>query len=298
MSWRVLICDDFEPDAQAALRRAGLDVAYIPGIDRQALLKEAASADVLVVRVSTPVDRAVLNAGAHLKIVAMPGSGVDHIDLRACAERGIRVVSAPGANAESVAELTLGLMLALSRHLPEALLHTAAGGWDKRLFLGAELQGKTIGLVGRGRIGARVAELAAAFGMKVLVSDPAVPDSLALDELLPAADFVSVHVPLLPATRHLIGAAQLARLRPGAVLMNLSRGGIVDETAVLDRPDILYVADVMEGEPPAGGHADPRPWPRTPHIGAWTQEAQRRAAFETVEQIVRLRDEWAAGQAG
>jgi D-3-phosphoglycerate dehydrogenase len=295
MAWRVLICDELEADAQATLRRAGLEVVYVPGIPRERLLAEAAAADVLIVRVSTPVDRAVVQAAPRLKVVAMPGTGLDHIDTAACAERGVRVISAPGANTESVAELVLGLMISVARHLPEALAHTATGGWDKRLFMGEELAGKTLGLVGRGRIGSRVAELAAAFHMRVLASDPAVAGTLSLDEVLQASDYVSVHVPLLPATRHLIGARELGLLRPGAVLLNLSRGGVVDESALEARHDVTYVADVLEDEPRPGEAMAPRRHRLTPHIGAWTAQAQRRAALDIVEQITKAGEEWADG---
>jgi D-3-phosphoglycerate dehydrogenase len=298
MTWRVLVCDEFPADALEALRQAGFEVAYAPGVARDALLREVRAADVLVARASTPVDREVLDAAPRLKAVAMPGTGLDHIDLAACAQRGVRVVSAPGANTESVAELTLGLMIEVARHLPEAEAHTAAGGWDKRRFMGEELAGQTLGLVGRGRIGSRVAELAQAFRMTVLASDPAVPGSPALDDVLRAADYVSLHVPLLPATRHLIGARELALLRPGAVLLNLSRGGIVDEAALAGRSDITYVADVLEDEPRPGGRLAPRPFRLTPHIGAWTRQAQRRAAFDVVDRIRGFRKEWSDGHGG
>ncbi len=298
MSWRVLICDDLDEEARTALARAGCAVDYIPGIARQRLLAQAATADVLVVRVSTRVDRDVLAAAPRLKAVAMPGTGLDHIDQAACAERGIRVISAPGANSESVAELALGLMIELARHLPDAEAHVRSGGWDKRRFMGSELAGASLALVGRGRIGTRVAELAAAFGMRVQTCDPAVPDGLPLHEVLAAADYVSVHVPLLPETRHLIGAAELALMRPGAVLLNLSRGGIVDEAAVAARPEITYAADVMEDEPGPDGQAEPRPWLRTPHIGAWTRQAQRRAALDIVAQITGMLGECRDGHTG
>ncbi len=298
MSVRVLICDDFPEAAQAALRRAGCEVAYLPGMARSRLLAEAATADALIVRVSTAVDRALLGVAPRLRVVAMPGTGLDHIDQQACAERGIRVISAPGANTESVAELALGLMIEVARHLPEAEAHVRSGGWDKRRFMGGELAGAMLGLVGRGRIGTRVAELATAFRMRVLACDPAIPGSMALHDLLPAADYVSVHVPLLPATRHLIGAAELALMKPGAVLLNLSRGGIVDEGALPARPEIVYVADVMEDEPGPDGQAEPRPWLRTPHIGAWTREAQDRAALEIAEQIRAMVGELAHGHTG
>lgn len=199
-----------------------------------------------------------------LKVVAVHGAGVDPVDIDACTARGVQVTNAPGANANAVAELVFGLMLSLLRGIPGAAHKAKAEkAWDAARVTGGELQGRTLGLVGFGQIGRRVAGVARAFGMSVVASDPAVDDAdiqaagvspMALDALLGESDIVSLHAPAIPATRHMIDAAALKAMKPSAMLVNCARGALVDEAALaaaLSRGEIAAAAvDVLEGEPP------------------------------------------------
>lgn len=262
-------------------------------------------ADALIVRNQTRVDRALLGAAPGLRVVGRLGVGLDNIDLAAARERGLPVVFARAANAVSVAEYVCAAMLAPARRLIEAGADVRAGGWDRQRFTGTELWGKTLGIVGLGDIGARLARRAGAFGMRLLATDPLVtavsfaPAELGvglvdLDTLLAESDFVSLHVPLVPATQGLIDAARLARMRPGAWIINTSRGGIVDEAALAaalraGRP-AGAVLDVREQEPP--GADDPlAALPNailTPHVAGLTEEAGRRTAEMVVADVGRV----------
>ena len=247
----------------------------------------------LIVRGATKVDRRLLEGAERLRIIGRAGTGVDNIDLAAASERGVVVVNTPGGNSVSVAELTLGLMLACARRITRADATLKAGRWEKSALRGHELNGKTLGLVGLGRIGCEVARRAAALGMKLLGYDPFVARQQArqlevelveLDELLRRSHVVSLHLPLNERTRALLGREQIRMMRPGAILINAARGGLVDEEALLEALDSGHLeaaaCDAFEQEP------HPRPQlvghpalVATPHIGASTVEAQEQVGY-------------------
>ena len=254
----------------------------------------------LVVRSRTKVNAALLARMPALKIIARAGVGVDNIDMAAATAAGIRVVNAPTAASISVAELTVALYLLMVRELLGPISDTRSGGW-KRGTHGHELSGRTVGFIGYGRIAREVAARARAFGMTILAFDPMLkytPDGtplVALDELLARADLVSVHAALTPESRHLLDAAHLGRMKRGAWLVNVARGALVDETALLAALEDGRLGgaalDVFEVEPPVRREllAHPRVIP-TPHLGASTHEAQARAGTQVVEELLRALD--------
>jgi D-3-phosphoglycerate dehydrogenase len=299
---RILVTDPLAPEAAQALRKAGHEVDERK-LTPEELLKEIPKYDALLVRSETKVTKAVLGVGDRLKVVGRAGVGVDNIDVPAAKERGVVVVNAPLAATNAVAELTLAHMLALCRQIPRADSTTREGKWEKKSLMGVELQGKTLGLLGVGRIGGRVADLCKAFGMDVLAYDPYVSKEKAREmgarlvgtpaEVVSEADFVSVHVPLTNETRHLVNADLLSRFKPTAYLLNVARGGIVDEKALHDalRSGRLAGAglDTFEQEPlketPLAGLPNVV---FTPHLGASTHEAQTKAGLMVAEEVRKV----------
>lgn len=289
------------------LAASGRPVVSDPALWRDADRLRAAvgQAEALIVRNQTRVDADLLAAGPGLRVVGRLGVGLDNIDLAAAKARGIVVTAARNANATAVAEYVLAAMLGRARDLAGADASVRAGDWDRQRFTGTELFGKTLGLVGVGEIGRRVARRAAAFGMRLVGFDPLLgpydaalaEDGIALmplDDLLAQAHFVSLHVPLIPATRNLLDARRLALMAPGAVLINSARGGIVDETALLaaleaGRPGHA-ILDVRPTEPPARDDpllASPHVT-LTPHIAGVTAEAQDRTSRLVVADVMRV----------
>jgi D-3-phosphoglycerate dehydrogenase len=229
----ILVSDPIAPKALDWLR-ARAEVTVMAGQPRAALLAELGDYAALIVRSETRVDAEVLAAGMRLKVITRAGAGIDNIDVAAATERGIVVLNTPGANTISASEHTFGMLLALVRHIPRADATLRAGAWDRRSFVGTEMRGKTLGVVGLGRIGREVTRRAQAFEMTVVAHDPFVPAAVAeslglamlpLDELLATADIVTLHVPLSEAVGHLLGAAELARMKRGAFLISAARGG-------------------------------------------------------------------------
>lgn len=293
----VLISEFMDAPAVDALRQR-FDVRYAPELveRREALLQAAGQADALIVRNRSQVDATLLAAAPRLRAVGRLGVGLDNIDLPGCAARGIQVVPATGANARAVAEYVIGTLLALLRGAYAASAEVAGGQWPRTaLSQGLEAHGRTLGVVGFGGIGQLTARLAAGLGMRVAACDAALPADhpawaeagatrLELDDLLAQADAVTLHVPLTAGTRHLLDAARIARMRPGAVLINTSRGSIVDEAALAAalRGGHLGGAalDVFEQEPlPAGGPLTGAPnLILTPHIAGLTREANTRVS--------------------
>jgi len=302
----VVVAEPFAEAGMAVLRRAGIDVVQMAGASRATLADALSDADGLIVRSETRVDRELLRCGARLAVVARAGAGVDAIDVDAATEAGIVVLNTPGANTLAAAEHTFALILSLCRNVPQAVADIREGRWDRRHLIGSELAEKTLGIVGLGRIGGAVAQRAKAFGMRVVATDPFVSAARAdsvgarlvtLDELLESSDIVTLHVPLGPQTSGLIGAAQLARLRPHALLVNCARGGLVDEEALLkalDRHALRGAAlDVVAEEPPSPESASARlhRHPKviaTPHIGGSTREALERVATEVATDVVNV----------
>lgn len=271
---------------QTMLRDAGLELVLAPPpapLDGPALARLAADADALLLGLDR-CDAGVFAAAPRLQVVARYGVGVDNVDLEAAERHGVTVTNTPGANTTAVAELTLGLILALARDLSAASAQVRAGGWSRRS--GWELSGRTLGLLGLGRIGREVAVRARAFGMHVIAADPYARDvegveRVAQTDLWGLADVISLHVGLTPETRHVIDEAALARMRPHAVLINTSRGGLVDEAALARALEAGRIAgaaaDCFEHEPPAGSPLLALPtFLATPHLGAATGEAALR----------------------
>lgn len=294
----VLISEELSPAAVAALE-PDFDVRRCDGTDRSALLATVADADALVVRSATRVDAALLAAAPRLKVVARAGVGLDNVDLRSATQAGVMVVNAPTANVVSAAELTIGLMIAAARHISPAHAALRRGEWRRSAFTGVEIHGKTVGVVGLGRVGALVVHRLAAFGMTAIAHDPYVQAGRAaqmgvrmvgLDELVEQSDFITVHLPRTPETIGLLGADQLARARPGLVLVNTARGGIVDEVALYDALKAGRIAaaglDVFADEPCTDS-------PlllldnvvATPHLGASTAEAQEKAGLAVARSV-------------
>ena len=294
----VLIAEELSPATVEALG-PDFDVRTCDGTDRAALLAALADADALLVRSATKVDAEALAAATRLQVVARAGVGLDNIDVRAATQAGVMVVNAPTSNIVSAAELAVGLLLAAARHVAAAHASLKAGEWQRSRFLGTELYEKTVGIVGLGRIGVLVAQRLAAFGMRVIAFDPFVQAGRAaqlgvrlvdLDTLLEEADFMTVHLPRTPETAGLIGAEQLARVKPSLVLVNAARGGILDEGA-------LYSA-LKEGRVAAAGidvfaHEPCTDSPllelenvvATPHLGASTAEAQEKAGLAAARSV-------------
>ncbi len=268
------------------------------------LAQEIGNADALIVGLDA-VEASVFAAAPNLKVVAKHGVGVDNIDCAAAAAAGIRVVNAPGSNSGAVADLTFGLMLALARQIVQAHLSTQAGGWDR--FTGVELTGRTLGLVGFGRIGQAVARRARAFDMKVVAYDPYLPVEVfpkldtvqtSLENCIASADFVSLHMPGTPGDPPLLDAAALATMKTGAFLINAARGGLVDEAALAARlhsGELAGAALDAFGVEPLQPDSDIRTAPNvilTPHIGAFTDQANATMGVMVVEDVARvLRDE-------
>jgi D-3-phosphoglycerate dehydrogenase len=298
---KVLVADRLDAAALERLTRAGLEVIERTGLSGAALIGALAGVEAIVIRGATKVTAEVLRGAPSLRAVVRAGTGLDNVDLEAARAQGVFVSNTPEANVVSVAELTLGMLLALERHLAPASRDLSRGVWEKTRYMGRELAGRRLGLVGFGRIAREVATRARAFGMAVSACDPLLeswPAEFAwverqpLDVLLAEADVVSIHVPLTPQTRGMLGTAELATLKPDAVLVNCSRGGVVDELALVGalRSGALRGAaiDVFETEPPGAHPLLELPNVlATPHLGASTAEAQARAGIEAAEIVIR-----------
>jgi D-3-phosphoglycerate dehydrogenase / 2-oxoglutarate reductase len=299
--WTVLVADSIALEGLAPLASdSRFTVVVKPGLSGDDLANAIAEVDAVLVRSATKITRASLAKATKLKAIGRAGVGVDTIDVDAASEKGIPVLTAPAGNTIAAAELTMALLLAVARKVPAADRSMKAGEWDRKSFSGTELYGKTLGLVGAGRIGGQVAKRARAFGMQVVVYDPYLSPERAmeldvtlgsLDQVLTTADVLSVHVPLTEATSGLVGAKQLAMMKKGAILLNVARGGVVNEGALLDALKSGHLGgaglDVYEQEPHPKDSAL-RTLPNvvmTPHLGASTAEAQQNVAIEIAEAV-------------
>jgi len=295
----VVIAEPVSPATVPALGE-GVEVRHVDGTDRPSLLAAVADASALVVRSATRVDADLLAAAPRLRVVARAGTGLSNVDVRAATVAGVMVVTAPQANPVSAAELTVGLMIAAARHVVPAHRSLQEGSWERSAFTGTELHGKTLGVLGLGRVGQLVADRMRAFGMQVLAHDPYVQPGRAaqrgvrlvdLDTLLTESDVLTVHLPRTPQTRGLVDHCALTRVKPSLVLVNAARGGIVDEQALADALREGRVAaaavDVFDHEPATGS-------PllgldrvvATPHLGASTAEAQEKAGVAVARSVV------------
>jgi D-3-phosphoglycerate dehydrogenase len=299
---RVLVSDDVSEVGLDRLRAAGLAVVNRPGISGEELLRLVPEFDALLVRSRTRVTRDVLRAGKRLRAVGRAGFGLAHIDVEAASALGIVVLHSPEGNSVTAAELTIGLLFALARHIPQADASMHGGRWEKRRFRGIELHGKCLGVLGMGRVGRAVVERAVALGMRVLVHDPQVPLAeiraisawpAGWDELLGTSDFVTVHVPAAAQTRGLIGDDAFDAMKDRVRLIVTTPGGVVDEAALVRALRSGKVAgaaiDVWEREPPAGNPLLEFPQViATPHLLASTFEAQVRVATALAGQVIDL----------
>ncbi|MBO9309775.1 MAG: phosphoglycerate dehydrogenase [Chloroflexi bacterium] len=300
--YHILVPDNLDKAGLRLLEAAeGVTVQAAAKMSREEVLAAIPNADALIIRSATKVDRAVLEAAPKLKLIGRAGVGVDNVDLAAATERGVIVMNAPDGNTVATAELTLGLMLALARHIPAADGSLRAGQWERRAYLGVELRGKTLGLIGFGRVGRAVAKRAAAFEMTIIAYDPYVSQEVAapygvqmvsLDELYARADFISLHALLTQENYHMINAESIAKMKDGVRIINDSRGALIDEQALADAIKSGKVAgaalDVYEEEPPRPDN------PliglpsviHTPHLGASTLEAQDEVAVQIAQQTL------------
>ncbi len=299
----VLVCDEVDPSLNKILRDNGLSVSYEPEITPAQLLEGAGRYDIIVVRSRTTITREIIEKAGRCKIIARVGVGLDNIDLDAAKARNIRVINAAEGAMTAVAELVLGLMLTLARNIAYADRGVRAGRWLKKEARGTELKGKYLGIVGLGNIGKRLGRLAKGLNMNIIGYDVVpIDEEFARDvglmkadlgTLLQSSDYVSIHVPLVESTHHMINADRIGRMKDTARIINTSRGGVVDE-------DALYTAlkegrlggaalDVFESEP-ATGHklAELDNVVLTPHMGAQTREAQALAATVIGEKIIQI----------
>ncbi|MEV4709635.1 phosphoglycerate dehydrogenase [Actinoplanes sp. NPDC049316] len=294
----VLIAEELAPAALDVLA-CDFDVRHVDGTDRAALLAELADADAVIVRSATRIDAEAVAVAPRLKVVARAGVGLDNVDVAAATARGVMVVNAPTSNIVSAAEQAIALLLAVARHTASASAALKRGEWKRAAYTGVELQGKTVGVVGLGRIGVLFAQRMAAFGTRLIAYDPYVQPARAahlgvrlvgLDELLRESDFISVHLPRTPETLNLIGEKELATVKPGVRIVNAARGGLVDERALADALADGRVAgaglDVFVTEPTTSS-------PLfafdnvvvTPHLGASTVEAQDKAGLAVARSV-------------
>jgi len=298
-TYKVIVTDGLDEIGQAILRSSA-DLDDRTGISSEELLQDIENYDAMIVRSRTKVTAQLLDAATRLKVIGRAGVGVDSIDLEAAKTRGVTVVNAPTSTSLAVAELTLGLMLAMAREIPRADTGMKNGEWLKKQLKGTELHGKTLGVIGMGRIGAEVALRASIFGMHILGFDPLIPDDevrqrgadpVALDDLYARSDYISLHLPLNDETRSMIGEQAFARMKRGVRILCAARGGIIDETALLAALESGQVAgaalDVFASEPPGASELVKHPKViATPHVGAQTAEAQSRAAEDIANEVL------------
>lgn len=305
MRHRVLVADPLE-EAGINLLREIAEVDVRTKMSEDELCKVIVDYDALIVRSGTKVTRKVIECGLKLKVIGRAGVGVDNIEVDAATERGIFVVNAPSAITTATAEHTFALLLALVRKIPQAFASLREGKWERTKFVGSQLKGKTIGIIGLGRIGTQVARYAKAFGMRVLGCDPFISEERTrqlgielreLDDLLCESDIVTLHVPLTKETQKMIDARAISLMKDGAILVNASRGGVVDEEALYEALTSGKLAgaalDVFEQEPPKEGSTSFKLTQldnvvATPHLGASAKEAQQEAAIEVAKQVMAV----------
>jgi D-3-phosphoglycerate dehydrogenase len=299
---KVLVADDLSKAAVDIMTKAGLSVDVKTGLPPAELAQIIGQYHGLAVRSATKVTADILAAASNLKIVGRAGVGVDNIDVKTATAKKVQVINTPQGNAIAAGELAVGYIFALARKLPQSTASMKKGEWEKKKFMGVEITGKTLGVVGFGNIGRTVADRGVGLKMKVLAFDPALTPGAAapagiefasFDDLVSRADFVTLHIPLLPATKNLFGAATFAKMKKGAYLINCARGGVVDESALYESLKAGHLGgaalDVFEKEP-----TPPLPLFEldnvlaSPHVGASTKEAQEKVAIELAEVFVEF----------
>jgi len=304
---KVIVCDPVAPETIQAMQQAGIEVDDRSDITTDELLRDIAAYDGMVVRSRTRVGADVLDAATNLQIIVRGGVGLDSIDLAHAKSKGIEVHNTPKASSNSVAELALGYMLAMARKIPQATMSMTAGEWKKKQLKGSEISGKTLGLIGYGNIGGLLGKKASALGMNVIFYDVITPPDtgaavqVSLDEVLSGSDFISLHVPKLPATTNMLNADTFAKMKDGVFLVNCARGGIVDEDALYDALasgkvagaalDVFLDEKVTPGNPKLFELRDENGFNRvigSPHIGAGTVEGQIRVGTEVADILIEF----------
>ncbi len=293
---KVLICDATDPKALKIIEEAGIEVVNQPDITPEELIKAIPDFPCMVVRSRTKVTKEVLDAGSSLKSVVRAGVGLDNIDVGYAKEKGVKVLNTPSASTQSVAELTVAYLMALARNIPLMTASMKAGKWEKKSFLGSEVSGKKLGLIGSGRIGQAVADRAIALGMTVVAYDPYVTQLpnitlMELDDLLSEADYISLHIPHTDETHNILDSSAFAKMKDGVRIINCARGGTIDEEALYEAIQEGKVAgaalDVFAEEP----LIDPKLFSLdqvigSPHIGAGTAEAKERVGQVAAEKVI------------
>ncbi|XP_076975840.1 D-3-phosphoglycerate dehydrogenase [Tamandua tetradactyla] len=299
---KVLISDSLDPCCRKILQEGGLLVVEKQNLSQEELIAELQDCEGLIVRSATKVTADVINAAKKLQVVGRAGTGVDNVDLEAATRKGVLVMNTPNGNSLSAAELTCGMIMCLARQIPQAAASMKEGKWDRKKFMGTELNGKTLGILGLGRIGREVATRMQSFGMQTIGYDPIISletsasfgvEQLPLEEFWPLCDFITVHTPLLPSTTGLLNDSTFAQCKRGVRVVNCARGGIVDEGALLRALQSGQCAgaalDVFTEEPPQDralvSHCNVI---SCPHLGASTQEAQSRCGKEIAVQFVDM----------
>ena len=299
-NFKILVCDSIDDEGIQKLRAAGFTVDLQPQIRHDELATSIRDYDALIVRGGTKVTKEIIEAGSRLRVIGRAGIGLDNIETGTAREKGITILNTPEATAEAAAELTLGLILSLVRNIAQADCAMKDKKWTKNELMGTELKDKTLGIIGLGNIGERVAKLGKAFGMHILVHKRSPPDPdlmkelqakfVQLPNLLSNSDVVTIHVPYTPQTHHMIGEKELSLMKNGSYLVNTSRGAIIEQEALLKalKSGKLGAAlDVYEIEPPIDWTLMQMPnVVCTPHIGAQTAEAQKRASVLLAEKII------------
>ncbi|XP_067648777.1 D-3-phosphoglycerate dehydrogenase-like [Haliotis asinina] len=299
---RVLISDEVDPKCVKILENNGIEVIKNTKLSKEELLAEIPKYDGLIVRSATKVTADVINAASNLKIIGRAGTGVDNIDCQAATRRGVIVMNTPGGNTLSAAEHTCTLIIAMTRELTLAAQSMKEGKWDRKRFMGSELNGKTLGIIGLGRIGKEVAQRMQSFGMRTIGYDPIIGGDvcsewgvewLPMEQIWPQVDYITVHTPLIPQTKNLINDTVFSACKKGVRVVNCARGGIIDEDALLRALESGQCAgaglDVFVEEPPKDSPIVKHPKViATPHLGASTIEAQTRVAEEIAQQFVDL----------
>lgn len=297
--WRVIVTDGLQDTGFNILERE-TKVADRKGISADDLMKEIAEYNAIIIRSRTKVNRQMIEAAPKLKVIGRAGVGVDNIDLEAAKEKGITVVNAASAITTAVAELTIGLIFALAREIPHADASMKRGEWLKKELMGVELYGKNLGIIGFGRIGSTVGQLAAAVGMRIVACcDFNIPETIRIiggelmmmEDIIEKADFIAVHTPLTKKTRNLINKETISRMKNGVYLICTARGGIIDENALLEALNSGKIAgaalDVFENEPPTNQELINHPrLIATPHIAGQTNEAQKRASVDIAREVL------------
>ncbi|XP_033639770.1 D-3-phosphoglycerate dehydrogenase-like [Asterias rubens] len=297
---KVLVLDNVASCCAQVLQDNGIQADSVAKLSKEELLAKIQNYDGVIVRSATKITSDVLDVAKNLKIIGRAGTGVDNIDVTAASRHGVIVMNTPAGNTLSAAEHTCAMMCAMSRYLPQGHMSLKQGRWDRKLFMGSELHGKTLAIIGLGKIGKEVATRMQSFGMTTIGYDPIIPASEAaefnvewmeLEQMWPKADYITVHTPLIPQTRGLIGEKSFPQCKTGVRVINVARGGIIDEEALLKALESGQCGgaalDVFEQEPPTNLALVQHPKVVvTPHLGASTEEAQLRVAMEIAEQFV------------